>query len=213
MTILAARRVLPPDLMTPANASKPFMNDTGPDAVPPPASTSFDERMEDRFDPVPDPNLNNIPSVLASVRIDSIVSWTAVDEAGRALRRLLEAAVEPHGAVERALLIDQQVLQVVTERLQVVFRGEILLLARPGGNRVDHPAHQLPNGPLTLRRADLPPEVLGHHDVRGLLRPELRKLNIPLLENEFTPLVGNDGGAQLPLDLVKRIDAVLGKGA
>src|SRR3954453_23168434 len=78
MTIFAARRVLPPDLMTPANASKPFMNDTGPDAVPPPASTSCDDRIADRFDPVPDPNLNSMPSVFASVRIDSIVSWTAL---------------------------------------------------------------------------------------------------------------------------------------
>src|ERR671923_392697 len=76
MTILAARRVLPPDLMTPANASKPFMNDTGPDAVPPPASSSFDERSADRLLPVPEPNLNSMPSVLASVRIDSIVSST-----------------------------------------------------------------------------------------------------------------------------------------
>src|SRR5690349_8698725 len=78
MTILAARRVLPPDLITPANASKPFMNDTGPEAVPPPASSSFDERIADRLLPVPDPNLNSMPSVLASVRIDSIVSSTAL---------------------------------------------------------------------------------------------------------------------------------------
>src|SRR3954452_1643140 len=76
MTIFAARRVLPPDLMTPANASYPFMNDTGPEAVPPPASSSFEERMFDRFDPVPEPNLNSIPSVFARPRIDSIVSWT-----------------------------------------------------------------------------------------------------------------------------------------
>ena len=76
MTIFAARRVLPPDLITPAKASNPFMNDTGPDAVPPPASTSRDERIADRFDPVPDPNLNSIPSVLASVRMESIVSCT-----------------------------------------------------------------------------------------------------------------------------------------
>src|SRR4030095_5557282 len=76
MTIFAARRVLPPDLMTPANASYPFMKDTGPDAVPPPASSSLDERIEDRLLPVPDPNLNNMPSVLASVRIESIVSCT-----------------------------------------------------------------------------------------------------------------------------------------
>ena len=38
---------------SPANASNPFMNDTGPDAVPPPASTSRDDRIADRFDPCP----------------------------------------------------------------------------------------------------------------------------------------------------------------
>src|SRR5512140_1144452 len=76
MTILAARRVLPPDLMTPANASKPFMNETGPDAVPPPERFSLDDRSVERFDPVPDPNLNSLPSVRASSRIESIVSCT-----------------------------------------------------------------------------------------------------------------------------------------
>src|SRR4029453_11021919 len=76
MTIFAARRVLPPDLITPANASYPFMNDTGPDAVPPPASSSFDERIADRLLPVPDPNLKSIPSVRASDRMESIVSET-----------------------------------------------------------------------------------------------------------------------------------------
>src|SRR5918995_7391786 len=76
MTIFAARRVLPPDLITPANASYPFMKETGPEAVPPPASNSRDERIEDRLLPVPDPNLNSMPSVLASVRIESIVSST-----------------------------------------------------------------------------------------------------------------------------------------
>src|SRR6266498_5069022 len=76
MTIFAARRVLPPDLITPAKASKPFMNETGPEAVPPPASSSREERSAERFDPVPDPYLNSMPSVLASVRIESIVSCT-----------------------------------------------------------------------------------------------------------------------------------------
>ena len=40
MTILAARRVLPPDLMVPAEASAPRMKLTGPDAVPPPLRCS-----------------------------------------------------------------------------------------------------------------------------------------------------------------------------
>src|SRR4030095_9248288 len=76
ITIFAARRVFPPDLITPAKASYPFMNDTGPEAVPPPASTSFDARIDDRFAPVPDPNLKSMPSVRARVRIESIVSCT-----------------------------------------------------------------------------------------------------------------------------------------
>ena len=43
MTIFAARRVLPPDLMTPANASKPRMKLTGPLAVPPPFSPDLED--------------------------------------------------------------------------------------------------------------------------------------------------------------------------
>src|SRR5229473_5137440 len=52
------------------------MKDTGPEAVPPPASSSFDERIGDKLVPVPDPNLKSMPSVRASVRIESIVSST-----------------------------------------------------------------------------------------------------------------------------------------
>src|SRR3954447_344364 len=52
------------------------MKETGPEAVPPPASNSFDERMLERFDPVPLPYLNSIPSVLASPRMESMVSLT-----------------------------------------------------------------------------------------------------------------------------------------
>ena len=40
MTIFAARRVLPPLLMVPADASAPRMKLTGPLAVPPPLSSS-----------------------------------------------------------------------------------------------------------------------------------------------------------------------------
>ena len=152
MTIFAARRVLPPDLMTPANASNPFMNDTGPDAVPPPASTSRDERIGDKFDPVPDPNLNSMPSVLASAEDRFHRVLHGVDEAGRTLRRLLEAAVEPHRTVERPLLIDEQMLQVVAEGLQVVLRREVLFLAGPLGDGVDHAPDELLHRVLALRR-------------------------------------------------------------
>src|SRR3954468_1448109 len=76
MTILAARRVLPPDLMTPAKASNPFMKLRGPLAVPPPLRPSADERRGDRLVPVPDPHLKSMPSVLARVRMESRESFT-----------------------------------------------------------------------------------------------------------------------------------------
>ena len=77
ITILAARRVLPPDLIVPADASAPRMKLTGPDAVPPPFSSSFDERMRMRLMPAPDPPLKIVPSSTYQLRIESIVSSTA----------------------------------------------------------------------------------------------------------------------------------------
>src|SRR5437764_1465088 len=77
MTILAARRVAPPDLIVPALASAPRMNDTGPEAVPPLDSSSRDERMRDRFTPEPEPPLQIRPSSLYQSRIESIEAATA----------------------------------------------------------------------------------------------------------------------------------------
>src|SRR5579863_8173890 len=76
MTILAARRVLPPDLMTPAKASKPFIKDRGPEARPPPERTESSSRRAERFEPVPEPHLKSMPSVLARSRMDSRESFT-----------------------------------------------------------------------------------------------------------------------------------------
>src|SRR4029434_6814941 len=76
MTILAARQVLPPDLITPAEASAAFMNDTGPEAVPPPASCSLAERICDKLTPEPEPPLKMTPSLRYQSRIESMVSST-----------------------------------------------------------------------------------------------------------------------------------------
>src|SRR5579859_8138844 len=76
ITILAARRVLPPDLITPAKASNPRMKLSGPLAVPPPLRVSLEDRSGERFVPVPDPHLKSMPSVLARVRMESSESCT-----------------------------------------------------------------------------------------------------------------------------------------
>src|SRR3954464_8571783 len=75
-TILAARRVLPPDLIVPAQESAPRMKETGPEAVPPLLSGSIDPRMFERLIPEPDPPRKILPSFVFQSRIDSIVSST-----------------------------------------------------------------------------------------------------------------------------------------
>src|SRR3954471_2846436 len=76
-TIFAARRVAPPDLMVPAEASAPRMKLTGPDAVPPEESSSLEERIRERLRPAPEPPLKISPSSRYQLRIESIVSSTA----------------------------------------------------------------------------------------------------------------------------------------
>src|SRR3954454_5905058 len=75
-TILAARRVLPPDLMVPAQASAPRMNDTGPEAVPPLDSCSLEPRMLERLMPDPEPPRKMLPSLVFQPRMDSMLSST-----------------------------------------------------------------------------------------------------------------------------------------
>src|ERR1700761_742081 len=76
-TILAALRVAPPDLIVPALASAPRMNETGPLAVPPELSSSLLDLILLRLTPEPEPPLKIRPSSRYHSRIDSMVSSTA----------------------------------------------------------------------------------------------------------------------------------------
>src|ERR671926_1975394 len=75
-TILAARRVPPPDLIEPAHASAPRMKETGPLAVPPLESGSIEPRIFERLMPEPEPPRKMIPSLVFHSRIDSMLSST-----------------------------------------------------------------------------------------------------------------------------------------
>src|ERR671918_411239 len=77
MTILAARRVFPPDLIVPAEASAPRMNDTGPEASPPDERRSWEERIGERLIPDPEPPLKIVPSSTYQLRMEVIVSSIA----------------------------------------------------------------------------------------------------------------------------------------
>src|SRR4030095_6230173 len=93
------------------------------------------------------------------------------------------------------------------ERLQRVLAGEILLRARPPGDRVDDAADQLPDAAFTFGGAELTAEILRDNDVRRLLRPGFGDLDIALLEDDMALFVADHRRADLPLDLIERIDA------
>src|SRR3954453_19088121 len=75
-TILAARRVLPPDLIVPAQESAPRMNETGPEGVPPLLSGSIEPRIFERLMPEPEPPRKMRPSRVFQLRIESMSSST-----------------------------------------------------------------------------------------------------------------------------------------
>src|SRR5260221_13283443 len=58
VTILAARRVVPPDLMAPAARSPIFKKLIRPEDLRPPDSRSPSPRRREKFEPVPEPYLN-----------------------------------------------------------------------------------------------------------------------------------------------------------
>src|SRR3989304_130569 len=74
ITILAARRVLPPDLIVPAMASAPRIKAPGPEARPPAETRSLELRSRERLMPEPEPPLKMRPSVLYQSRIESMES-------------------------------------------------------------------------------------------------------------------------------------------
>jgi len=65
--------------------------------------------------------------------VDTIAGWGVAD-------------VEPDRGVERCLLRDQEVGQLVGEDLGVGVGGEVAILHAPSGDRVDDPADHLPDG-------------------------------------------------------------------
>ena len=88
----------------------------------------------------------------------------------------------------------------------LVFVGEVAALTAPRAGRGDDAADHLLDALLALRRGHAAAEVLLRDDVGGRLRPELGELHVLLLEGGLV-LAGNEGVADLPLDLVERVAA------
>ena len=205
-TILAARRVLPPDLIVPAHESAPRMNETGPEAVPPLLSGSIDPRMFERLMPEPEPPRKILPSLVFQSRIESIVSSTERMKQALHCGCSSKPDVEPDRAVEGRQLVEQDVGELGLEGVAVLGRREVAARAAPVGDRAGDAADHLLDRALARRRVELAAEVLLGDDVRRVLRPGLGELDVLLLERDPIP-VADARVARLPLDGVERMDA------
>ena len=205
-TIFAARRVLPPDLIVPADASAPRMNETGPEAWPPFDSCSFEERSFERLTPEPEPPRKMTPSRRIQSRIDSIESSIERMKHAEHCGFSSKPTLNQTGRVEGGVLVDEDRLQLGLEGLGLLVVGEVAALAAPRADRVDDAADHLLHARLALGRGQAAAEVLLRDDVRRRLRPELRELDALLLEGGAV-LAGDERVAGLPLDLVERVAA------
>ena len=164
----------------------------------------MEERRRERLTPEPEPPRKMI--ALAADPVEDVLHRVLdrEDEAGRALRLLLEADVEPDRAVEGGELVDEDRLELVLEGLRLLVVGEVAVRAAPAADGVDDAADHLLDGLLAVGGGHAPAEVLLRDDVGGRLRPELRELDAPLLEGRAV-LAGDQRVARLPLDLVEGI--------
>src|SRR5215210_3434932 len=186
-TILAARRVAPPDLMVPALASAPRMKETGPEAVPPELSSSFDDRIRDRFSPAPEPPLKMKPSSRYQFRMESIESST---------ERMKQALTCCGDAVPT--------LNQTGELNEKYWCSNIQVSSCSKTSASSGLAKDL----LPRRGTEGAPEVLGRHDRRGVDAPEVRELHPLLLEHHLAGLpVGLHDVTALPGHLGVRVYA------
>ena len=173
--------------------------------MPPPFSSSTLERIFDRLMPEPEPPLKMTPSSRYQLRIESIVSSTDEDEAGAGLLgHALDADVEPHRAVERRPLGDEDVLQLVAEGLGLGVVDEVAALARPTSAMVsatrsitwrsERSRSGVPSVPRKYFWATMLVALSDHDD---------RELDVELLEGDRAVLpVGDAGVTALPHHLV-----------
>ena len=213
MTILAARRVLPPALDRAGRRVGAAHEAHRPAGVPPPFRCSYDERMLERLIPEPEPPLKIVPSSRYQLRMPSIVSSTArMKHATRLPGYALHADVEPHRRVERGALGDEEVLQLVAEGGALLLVDEVAVLHAPRRDRVGDAVDHLAQRGLALLGAEGAAEVLLGDDVGGVLRPGDRELDVGLQEGVGAVLPVRDPRlAAFPLERVVRVDARFGE--
>ena len=208
-TILAARRVAPPDLMVPADASAPRMKETGPDAVPPEERSSLEERMRERLRPAPEPPLKMKPSSLYQLRIESIESSTERMKQAETCCGDGVPTLNQTGELKEKYWLTSSQVSSCSKTSASTSAGEVAVVDAGLGVGLHDPVDELLEAPLAYVGADGAAEVLGGDDGGGVDRPEVGELDAALLEDGLAGLpVLLDDVATLPRDGVVGVGAL-----
>ena len=123
------------------------------------------------------------------------------------MRHAFDTDVEPHWAVERSALGDEDVLELVAECLGLGLVDEIATLDAPIGDRVGHAVDDLAQRNFTLRSTRCATEIFLRNDVGRVERPSVGELDVALLEGHAAVFPVADARIALfPLDHVVRVN-------
>ena len=130
--------------------------------------------------------------------IEDIVSWTELMKQAEHCGFVSIPTLNQTGELKLIFWWTRRWVSSALKVLRSSSRREVVLRLRPGGDRVDDPIDQLADARLALRRAEVAAEVLADDDVRGELAPEVRDLDVLLLEDELARLVADRRGPRAP---------------
>ena len=182
----------------------PAHEGTGPEAKPPLERCSLEAADLRQVDPRPRAATEDLPLLGVPVedRLDPVLDRE--DQAGGALRVLLEAHVEPDRRVEGRHLVEQDVGELVLEGGSVGVRGEVVALTTPGGDGAGDAADHLLDGRLALVRVRA-----GRGSTSGRRcwwRSGTRWGNsTPRCSKAGIGRIADEGVADVPLDAVDRM--------
>ena len=119
--------------------------------------------------------------------------------------------VEPHGRVERRLLGDEQMGELIGERSRFVRVGEVPALGTPAADRAGDPVDHLTQRVLAVITAEPASEILLGDDIDGVLRPRGRELHAVLLEDGLAAGAGDECAPPAPLHRVEGVHTLEGE--
>src|SRR5207248_140497 len=132
---------------------------------------------------------------------------------------MIQTNIEPNRRIKRAMLVRAQPRQIIIEDLGSLFIREVAICYSPIGDRSRHAVNQLPHRRFSSAIVRISPvrniaiEIFRDGNLRRQLAPAFWHLDVFLLKNHLSAIIGDFCRALFPFDLIKRRDSSVAKHA